>query len=120
MENPDADSAISSLARFFKCGKTVIARKAYDNRFIDFQHYQSVAHIAIQAYQNNKRLKEERGDNGGDYYRTLASRVDRRFLNTLVNSIHAGKTLYTDAFRLTNTNRSTFSNLIDNIGGGRR
>lgn len=119
-ENPDADSAISFLARFFKCGKTVIARKAYDNRFIDFQHYQSVARIAIQTYQNNKKLKKERGDNGGDYYRALASRVDRRFLNTLVNSIHAGKTLYTDAFRLTNTNRSTFSNLIDNIGGSRR
>lgn len=119
-ENNDVENAISSLARSFKCGRTVIARKAYDNGFIDSQHYQSIARATIQAYKNNKKLKKERGDSGGDYYRTLASRVDRRFFNMLVNSIHTGKTLYTDAFRLTNTNRSTFSNLVDYIGGGGR
>ena len=64
-----------------------------------------------------RRLKE-RGESGGDYYRTVASRIDRRFFRLLVGSVHEGKTLYSDAFRLTNTNRSTFANLIESVGGG--
>ena len=36
----------------------------------------------------------------------------------LVSSVSEGRTLYSDAFRLTNTNRSTFSNLVEKAGGG--
>lgn len=36
----------------------------------------------------------------------------------LVGSVQEGKTLYTDAYRLTNTNRSTFANLAGSVGGG--
>ena len=61
---------------------------------------------------------KERGESGGDYYRTAASRIDQRFFRLLISSVYEGKTLYSDAFRLTNTNRSTFTNLVESVGGG--
>ena len=105
---------IGILANIFKCGTTVIARKAYDNGFITHELYQKVARLAVQCSTTRRRKAKEQGEGGGDYYRTMAGSIDRRFLCLLVSSVREGKTLYTDAFRLTNTNRSTFTNLIEN------
>lgn len=112
----DADATIHALARHFKCGTTVIARKALDSHYIDYPQYERTAQIAIKQYiEYRKRQKEE--SDGGDYYRTMANRIDNRFLRMLTSSVAAGDTLYTDAFRLTNTNRSTFANLVERVGG---
>ena len=115
-----AESAIETLARRFKSGITVIARKAYDNNFIDRNLYYKIAQRAVQMYKESRKKKKEQGKTGGDFYRTAASRTDRRFFKMLLGSVQEGATLYSDAFRLTNTNRSTFANLADNIGGGVR
>ena len=114
-ENTDT---IAGLARFFKCGITVIARKAYDNGLIDYNLYREIAEKAVHLYEESRRRKKEQGESGGDYYRTAASRIDKRFFGMLLGSVREGKTLYTDAFRLTNTNRSTFGTLAENAGGG--
>ena len=79
--------------------------------------HRKLSQIAVNRY-NEKRKKEKEQGGGGDYYRTAASRIDTRFFKSLVSSVHEGKTLYTDAFRLTNTNRSTFENLVNKMGGG--
>ena len=56
-------------------------------------------------------LAKKARSGGGDYYRTQLSRMDHRFLQALDASVQEGKTLYTEAFRLTNTNRVTFDKL---------
>lgn len=117
-EENDAEQVIETLARDFRCGITVIARKAYDCRFISYQLYQKIAQHAVQQYNDARKRKKEQGESGGDFYRTVASRIDRRFLTTLMGSVYEGKTLYSDAYRLTNTNRSTFAHLAENVGGG--
>lgn len=117
-DNNDIETVIDSLAHSFKCGITVIARKAYDNGFIGYPQYQATAQLAVKLYVESRRRKKERGDSGGDYYKTAASRIDKRFFKKLVNSVSDGKTLYSDAFRLTNTNRSTFANLVESMEGG--
>ena len=109
----DEEATIRELAKYFKCGYTVIARRAYDQKFIDFQSYQNFAREAVQQYLEKKQI----GSCGGDYYSTAASRVDRRFFDLLLGSVSEGRTLYTDAFRLTNTNRTTFSNLAEKMRG---
>ncbi|MCL2359823.1 MAG: ImmA/IrrE family metallo-endopeptidase [Candidatus Bathyarchaeota archaeon] len=99
---------ISFLAKKFRCGSIVIARKALNCEFISREEYRETVNNVIG------RFNASRKDNGGgDYYVALASRIDARFLMALDNSVQEGKTQYTDAYRLTNTNRLTFSNLVN-------
>lgn len=117
IKNTDAEQVIRILARYFKCGLTVIARRALDNGYIEQQLYNKMADLAIKLYnEQRKRLKE---NGGGDFYKTAAKRIDARFLQMLAGSVATGKTLYSDAFRLTNTNRFTFAKLIEHTGGER-
>ncbi|MDE6568073.1 MAG: ImmA/IrrE family metallo-endopeptidase [Lachnospiraceae bacterium] len=118
LKENDVEQTIEILAREFKCGITVIARKAFDNGFIDYQLYHVIAQRAVKLYNDSRKRKKEQGEGGGDFYRTAASRIDKRFFALLVNSVQEGKTLYSDAYRLTNTNRSTFTNLAGSVGGG--
>lgn len=112
----DADATIASLAKFFKCGMTVIARKALDHRFITKQLYAKVSQLAVQLYNEYKKKAKE--SSGGDFYKTTVSRIDQRFFRMLVGSVDEGRTLHSEAFRLTNTNRSTFHELREQTGGG--
>lgn len=116
IKNADAEQVIKILAKDFKCGLTVIARRALDNGFINQSLYKKIAELAIQIYNEQKKRQKENG--GGDYYKTAANRIDPRFLRMLAGSVATGKTLYSDAFRLTNTNRFTFVKLIERVGGG--
>ena len=110
------DEAVAALAKLFKCGITVIARKALKHKYIPKEHYEKIAQLAVQHYiEARKRAKENQG---GDFYKTAISRIDQRFFRMLVGSVAEGRTLYSDAFRLTNTNRSTFHQLREQSGGG--
>lgn len=116
IKNADAEQVIKILAKDFKCGLTVIARRALDNGFVDQTLYNKIAELAIKIYNEQKKRQRENG--GGDYYKTAANRIDPRFLRMLAGSVATGKTLYSEAFRLTNTNRFTFAKLIERVGGG--
>lgn len=110
---------IDILAKEFRCGMTVIARRALDKGFISSAVYQEIARLAVRQYTEKRQKDKDEGNNGGDYYRTARSRIDQRFFAMLSNSVAAGRTLYSDAFRLTNTNRSTFFKLAEaQMGGG--
>ena len=117
-EKGTPEENIRALSEKFKCGNTVLARKAYDSNLVSYDVYKRIAQRAVALYNEARKKKKERGDGGGDFYRTAASRIDRRFFNMLVGSVKAGRTLYSDAFRLTNTNRSTFGTLAEKVGGG--
>lgn len=112
----DTEATIASLAKFFKCGMTVIARKALDHCFITKQLYAKVSQLAVQLYNEHKKKAKE--SSGGDFYKTAVSRIDQRFFRMLVGSVAEGRTLHSEAFRLTNTNRSTFHELREQTGGG--
>ncbi len=54
IDHMDAERAISVLARNFRCGITVIARKALDNGFIDYPLYEKTAKLAVERYINHR------------------------------------------------------------------
>lgn len=109
------ENLVVDLASHFNCGTIVVARRALDNNFISYQEYSEITRQAIQLY-NEKKLKSN-NNKGGNYYATAASRLDNQFFTHLVSSVHEGTTSYTDAFRLSNTNRTTFSKLVEKVGG---
>lgn len=116
-DDVDATMRISSLAKEFKCGDTVIARRALDKKLITHEQYEFISKEAVKRYKEYMQRKKERKEGGGDFYRTVATRIDKRFLRMLLSSVQEGTTMYTDAFRLTNTNRSTFTSLAEKVGG---
>ncbi|MCI9545350.1 MAG: ImmA/IrrE family metallo-endopeptidase [Lachnospiraceae bacterium] len=107
-----ADS-ISELATTFHCSEIVIARKALDNRMITQQTYDQISRKAADNYKETKSSRQQ----GGNYYRNMASRLDGCFVRALCESINMGRTSYTEAYRLTNTSRKTFSDVAQSLGG---
>lgn len=107
----DIFDKIKDIARVFKCGESVIARKALDAKKIDQTIYDKVVKNAIEAFRNQTR------SGGGDYYNTMKMRLDGCFVRALSESIKSGRTTYTEAFRLTNTNRRTFLQVVAEFGG---
>jgi Zn-dependent peptidase ImmA (M78 family) len=105
---------IKSLANIFKCSITVIARRALDNGFITGEQYAMIARKAITDFAEGKKKRDK---DGGNFYATDAARMDHNFILALNGSIQEGKTLSTDAYRLTGTTRKTFPGLIEKIIG---
>jgi Zn-dependent peptidase ImmA (M78 family) len=104
---------IACVAKYFKCGVITIARKALDNNYINQSQYKEfTAKIIAKTRTGNKN-----SSSGEDYYKTAISRYGEPLVLALDNSIKEGKTLYTEAFRLTGTDRGTFANLVTEIQG---
>lgn len=110
----DTFEKIAKLAKYFRCGETVIARKAIDCKKIGQSIYNQVAKTAIENY---KQMKANKQTDGGNYYHTMGSRLDGSFVRALCESVNMGRTTYTEAYRLTNTNRKTFSEVAQRLGG---
>ena len=110
----DVFATITKLAKYFRCGEVVIARKAMDCGKIKQHIYKQVVQSAIDHYNERKENKEKAG---GNYYNTLGTRLDGVFVRALCESIHMGRTSYTEAYRLTNTSSKTFSDVAQRFGG---
>lgn len=109
----DVFDKVTDLARHFHCSQVVVARKALDYHEIDRTCYDE---IAARAYENYRKMKEQRGS-GGNYYNTKGSRLDGAFVRALCESIATGRTSYTEAYRLTSTNAGTFPKVAAHFGG---
>ena len=110
----DVYATITELAKYFRCGEIVIARKAMDCKKIKQDVYHQVVQTAIDNYN---QMKENKESSGGNYYNTMGSRLDGCFVRALCESINMGRTSYTEAYRLTNTSRKTFSDVVQRLGG---
>lgn len=107
------EEKISNIAGYFRCGTIVIARRALDQALIDKATYAKLAKSAIAKY----REKRSEQGSGGNYYNTLKTRIDKRLVLALSNSVYEGRTTFIEAFRLTNTSRKTFSALVEMVAG---
>jgi hypothetical protein len=87
-----------------------IARRALDNNYINQSQYEKI--VADLSVRSKKRNDNQ---SGGNFYSTAKSRYGASFILALDNSIREGKTTYTEAFRLTNTNRKTFDTLVEKV-----
>ncbi|MEQ1597744.1 MAG: ImmA/IrrE family metallo-endopeptidase [Methylotenera sp.] len=89
-------NTLSRLARRFKVSTLVILRRLLDAGVLSRGDF-------FNAYRDElDRLRslDAGGSGGGDFYRTTAARVSKRFARALVESTLEGRTLYRDAFRM--------------------
>lgn len=104
---------ILNLSIDFRCSKMVIARKALDNNKIDLDVYNQIKNDSIDYFAKRKENKTS----GGNYYNTMGTRLDGCLVRALCESILTGRTTYTEAYRLTNTNAKTFNEIANRLGG---
>lgn len=89
-------NTLTRLARRFKVSTLVILRRLLDAGVLSRGDF-------FNAYRDElDRLRslDAGGSGGGDFYRTTAARVSKRFARALVESTLEGRTLYRDAFRM--------------------
>lgn len=109
----EVSEKVDDVTKKFCCSKLVVARKALDNSKLSQSDYDSIVKQIIGEFLTGKQEKAS----GGDFYKNLASRLDKGLVKALVYSINSGKTSYTEAYRLTSTNSKTFSELTEALGG---
>jgi Zn-dependent peptidase ImmA (M78 family) len=100
------------LAKRFKVSTLVILRRIHDIGGINQQQL-------WQAYREELGNLRElmAGGSGGDFYRSQAVRVSKRFARALVVSTLEGQTLHRDAFRLLGFSKlATFHELGQRLG----
>ena len=106
------------LSKYFNCSQFVIIRRASDLGLISTEKYHKLTETMKQQYQRWRDDRKREKNAGGNYYSTMKSRMDRRFILALDQSTREGRTQYTEAFRMTGTNRTTFERLVEEITGG--
>lgn len=94
--NEPIRETLARLARRFKVSTLVVLRRLADAGRLDRGAF-------FEAYRDeleHLRNLNASGGGGGDFYRTTAARVSKRFARALVESTLEGRTLYRDAFRM--------------------
>lgn len=107
----DLDGRIAAIRGIFPVSSTSVVLRALNDGFIDHKQYKQSTHTAQEWMEHHKNDTTH----GGNYYITKLSRFDRRILDHIVASVAEGRTSYTDAYRLTGTNRRTFSELMKKV-----
>ena len=97
------DDEVRRLARRFKVSTLVILRRIFDAGSLSRTRFRE-AYAAELA-----RLPQRTVSGGGDFYRTEAARVSKRFATAVVSNTLEGHTLYRDAYRMLGISKaSTF------------
>lgn len=99
--------SIDALARLFRVSRAVIARRAYDNKLIDWAEFE----LFLRPMPKKQR------DPGGDPFRTIPVRNSKRFTRALVGSALSGETLLRDAANLLNSKPDTVVKLGSRVIG---
>ena len=109
------EDMIERAARHFRCSEAVILRRAYEMKRIPQDVYARM--LALQKERFEHAKAHQKKSSGGDFYNTLLSNLDHRFLAALERSVIQGNTQDTDAYRLTATNRRTYKGVLERMGG---
>ena len=116
-QSGSTEHIISELGKRFVCSRFVLLRKALDTGKIDQTEYGRLLKLFQKQFKAAQHQRQDKGSGGGDFYRTLSTKWDKRFIQALYASAQSGRTQYRDAYRLTNTTGKTFHELVGKAGG---
>lgn len=110
---------IGSIAKEFGVSPVVLARCAWDHELISRDEFFSVYHRSKSIWEANKAKRKEENKGGADFYKTMKSRMSRRFASAIYSSVGSGELLHRDAYDLLGLNGKTFENFRKKINEGR-
>jgi Zn-dependent peptidase ImmA (M78 family) len=113
VENEIVEAALPRLARKFKVSTLVVLRRMLDAGWLNQNAFDRAWAMEIGRIQSQSAS----ASSGGDFIRSTAARVSRRFARALVVSTLEGQTLYRDAFRMLGFSKSeTFEKFGREVG----
>ena len=80
---------------------------------IEFNRFLNLFQEQFEVMQNQK---QDRASDGGDFYRTLSTKWDKKVIQAMYSSAQSGRNQYRDVYRLTNTTGKTFHELVRKVG----
>jgi len=102
----ELDDEMKRLARRFKVSTLVILRRIFDAGGLSRKRFRD------EYADEIARLPQRSTSGGGDFYRTEAVRVSKRFATALIANTLEGHTLYRDAYRMLGISKAkTFDEL---------
>lgn len=111
-EVKNGEKPFERLARFFKVSPVVVARRALDLEMISRQRFFDF----YQAYQESAAERKAARTGGGDFYRTLGSRLGKRFPAAVYGAAREGRLQYRDAYQLTGLSGSSYDRFGRELG----
>lgn len=100
------------LAGFFKVSPVLVARRALDLKLIFRRRF-------FDFYEASRKAAAERSarrTGGGDFYRTLANRLGKRFPSAVYGAAREGRLQYRDAYQLTGLSGSSYDRFGRELG----
>jgi Zn-dependent peptidase ImmA (M78 family) len=92
----DSVDKIPMTARHFRVSSLVILRRLLDAKYISREEFQRLYNDELAKMHQQDAATE----GGGDFYRTLNTRLGKRFVSALIESTLEGGTPYRQAFQL--------------------
>lgn len=108
----DIYQKVSIISDKFKISSIVIARKALDTELIAKEIYYQ---IAKKVQEDANKINSTKS--GGNAIHTAQSRLDKKFVYALSNSLDRGYAVYTDIYKLTGLSRNVFEKVEKNVMG---
>ena len=115
-QSGDSEHIITKLSKRFVCSRFVLLRKAIDNGKINQNEFERLLRLFKSQFRVLQDRKQNKASGGGDFYKTLVTKWDKKFIQALYTSAQDGRTLYRDVYRMTNTTGKTFHELVEKIG----
>lgn len=102
--NKDKFDRIKDIAQNCKVSILSVAVKALKNRYIIEDEYYKIRNYILKLYKD----RQEQTRKGGNGIYNAMARIDKRFFRALFNDTITGNIQYTEAYRLSNTSRTSF------------
>ena len=107
---------IYDLEKKFVCSRFTLLIKAFNTGRIEKAEFNGLLNLFKKQFETTQNQKQEKISGGGDFYRTLATKWDRKVIQAMYSGVQSGRNQYRDVYRLTNTTGKTFHELVRKVG----
>lgn len=107
--NPDFDykKNVTQIAKFFRISKAVVARRAYDSKFLDYEQYNEFLNFKESLARDNA--------GGGNFFNNQKVRIGDYFARLVKIALEKHIILYRDAFEVTQLKPKTFDKYMQGV-----